>query len=535
MKARCPGRRSAAGIAALLLMVLALGSSCGRGGIPGEAMPPGGPESARVRPDISDSSGWFPSRGPERLEEHQDLPLGNGAGFRDVQVIGTELFVLDSAGRLFTVSGDYPYFLPWREAAGGYGLTAMTADKAFAYILDENGTVRAFPLPSAFGSVFRPDPETWASSPGFIPDWILCVSGSVVCASSVGRIAVLSASDGTVRSDLDLGVPLAGKPAVAGTVLVLPRTSGLTALKLPDLEFLWSLDRPPSNSALLRTARRMLAFQDREGYLKVLDAETGAELYAVPAGENSAVACDGERWYIAGSDGSLGSFGVSDGVPVWTAGAARGGAEAVPGSSRFIPRLAVEEGRLFLAGPAGLEAWDSGAGDLQERVPLSGWVDGLYVATGRLFVRLRDGTLRLCGNGRAASEGLDMEAPVRPDSATAERIAARLEKYAEPGISPSLAWRAYVPEAVASPDYRFTVFRYEVREAGNRSFSLLPDGPARILVALFDSSGEERHSNIGELGVDPSFEQWLEAGVWYVAAGRLRGAAPAVPVFLRIR
>ncbi len=535
MSPHCPGRRFAADIAAFLIAVLVLGSSCGRGGGPGGAEPREGPESAVERPEFSDSSGWFPSRGPERLDERRDLTLGNGAGFRDLLAIGADLLVLDGAGRLFTVSGEYPYFLPWRQAAGGSGFTAMTADTAFAYVADESGTVRAFPLPPGSGSALRPDPEAWASSPGFVPDWISGVSGSVVCASSAGRIAVLSASDGTVRSVLDLGTALAGKPAVAGTVLAVPKASGLTALKLPGLEFLWSLDRPLSDSALLRTVRRKLAFQDREGYLRIHDALTGEELYSVPAGKDSAVACDGERWYVAGPDGSLGSFGVSDGVPVWTAGAAGGGGTAVAGTSRFIPRLAVEEGRLFLAGPRGLEAWDSGAGDLRERVPFPGWADGLYAAPGRLYVRLRDGILHLYGNGGAEYPGLDLEAPVRPDPAIAERISARLEKYSEPGLPFRPAWRPYVPDAVPSPDSRFTVFRYEVTEPGNRVFSLIPNGPDRILVVLFDSSGEERHSNVGELGVDASFGQWLEAGIWYVAAGILRGSPPQAPVFLRIR
>ncbi|HRZ90703.1 MAG TPA: hypothetical protein P5117_14570 [Spirochaetia bacterium] len=116
-----------------------------------------------------------------------------------------------------------------------------------------------------------------------------------------------------------------------------------------------------------------------------------------------------------------------------------------------------------------------------------------------------------------------------------QRILSQLERYAEPQTAVRLAWRVYVPEAVPSPDNRFTVFRYEVGEAGKKTFSLRPDGQDRMLVAVFDATGEERHANVGELGVDASFEYWTEAGTWYVAVGNLRGQVPEAPVFLDIR
>jgi len=85
-------------------------------------------------------------------------------------------------------------------------------------------------------------------------------------------------------------------------------------------------------------------------------------------------------------------------------------------------------------------------------------------------------------------------------------------------------------------DAGFTVFRYNVTESGNRVFKAgTAEGGGGVIVAVYDSNGEERHVNIGELGVDRSFEQWMEPGVWYVAMGRLRGSEETAPAFLGIQ
>jgi hypothetical protein len=172
---------------------------------------------------------------------------------------------------------------------------------------------------------------------------------------------------------------------------------------------------------------------------------------------------------------------------------------------------------------------------LIERDKVPGPVDGLYISLGRLVCRMRDGTLRVYGPETVPPAFVDPERAVRPEPIVAQRILSQLERYAEPQTDVRLAWRVYVPGAVPSPDVRFTVFRFEVGEAGKKMFSLRSDGQDRLLVAVFDAAGAERHANVGELGVDASFEYWTETGTWYVAAGNLRGQAPAAPVFLDIR
>ena len=516
-----------------LSLILILTVSCGkdRGGSGSAA----DPNAKGTLPVASDSSGWFASRGPERLEDFRDLSIGSDAGFTDVQAAGSDLWILSNGGAVYRAhsgSAD-PVFFP--------GLSEDSRARAFAaeasavFVSEEGGAVHAFRPPQGTGEEEIGGSRVWSSMPGFVPDWLLAVDGYLVCSSSNGMIGVLSASDGSVVAFLDLGISLAARPAAAGTVLVVPKIAGLAALRLPKLEFLWSGLTAPAAGGQLRTIKDSLAFQDSEGPLRVLEAETGKERYMLPAGKGAAAACDGERWYIAGAEGSLGAFSFSDGVPIWTAGSSRVEKSTKTEASRFQPRIAAGEGRLYLAGAEGLEAWDSQTGELLERSPSPSWVDGLYMIPGQLYARLRGGVLRLYGRDEMPSAGPDLETRVRPEPKAAERIASRLEKYAEPGTPVSVAWRAYVSEAAPSPDSRFTVFLLEVREAGKRVFTLRPDDAEKLLVSVFDSNGEERNSNVGELGVDVSFEQWLEQGTWYVATGPLRGIRYTDHVFLEIR
>lgn len=507
--------------------------SCGRTGDPLGARGPDTPPTEVVRPRGSDDSGWFPVSGPERLAEYEDRFLPSGAGFRDLRTAGPGLLILDNAGGLYTVpanNGDLGLFvLPAQETA----LSAMAAGTAGIYLADDSGTIRSFVPTQDFGRNGGAWGEAWSAAPGFRPDWLMDADGSLICASGEGGIAVLAAGDGAVQAFRDLGFPFSGKPVVAGDVLAIPRANGIVALRIPSLEFLWSGTRIPADSAPLRAVGTILAFQDRTGPVYVVDARTGTELYSLPADTDSSVACDGDRWYVAGSDGRLGAFRLSDGVPVWTAGAAGEAPEAM--APRVRTRLAVDDSRLYLASAVGLESWSSGTGERIDQVRMDGEMDGLYLTPGRLYVRFRGGTLRIYGGGTETGSYPDLDSRVRPSLDVVERISLRLEAYAEPGAPVDAAWRTYISGAVPSLDYRFTIFRYESREAGTRIFSQRSDSADRILVAVFDADGEERHSNVGELGVDASFEYWLEAGTWYVAAGRLRGSEPAGPVFLEIR
>ncbi len=528
---RFPGKASAAAFRILLVAAALASASCGRTGGIGGAEDPDAPVQ---RPNSEDRSGWFPHPGPDRLDLFTDYPIGSGAGFSDVLPIGRDLLVSDSVGNLHLYHGGLGGTDPWEKPEIKGPVVAVAADSSNLYAADPTGVVRAYPLILSSDAGAAIGTEAWAVSTGMVPDWILAGAGSLICVSSEGGITVLSAADGSLRARRDLGMPLTGKPAAIADVLVVARSAGIAGLGFPSLEFLWSGDRAPSDPSILWTARHMFAFQDREGTLRVLDSRTGEDLYGIPAGMGSAVACDGERWYIAGREGGPGAFGVRDGVPLWTAGSASGqdvDRGRLPG---FSPRLAAGEGRLFLASPEGLESWDSGTGELVERVGIPGPLDGLYIAPGRLYCRMRDGTLRSIG-AEFPPAVPDLESPVRPEPAVAERIAGRLEHYSESGSPILLTWRPYVPGAVPSPDYRFTVFRYDVREAGKRSFALRSDGEERMLVAVFDAAGAERHSNVGELGVDDAFEYWTEAGTWYIVAGNLRGREPDSAVFLDIR
>lgn len=529
---RIPGKASAAAFRILLVAAALASASCGRTGGTGGAEDPDAPVQ---RPNSEDRSGWFPHPGPDRLDLFTDYPIGSGAGFSDVLPIGRDLLVSDSVGNLHLYHGRLGETDPWEKPEIEGPLVAVAADSSNLYAADPTGVVRAYPLILSSDAGAAIGTEAWAASTGMVPDWILAGAGSLICVSSEGGITVLSAADGSLRARRDLGMPLTGKPAAIADVLVVARSAGIAGLGIPSLEFLWSGDRAPSDPSILWTVLHMFAFQDREGTLRVQDSRTGEELYGIPAGMGSAVACDGERWYIAGREGGPGAFGVRDGVPLWTAGTASGQGADRSHLSEFAPRLAAGEGRLFLASPEGLESWDSGTGELVERVGIPGPVDGLYILSGRLLCRMRDGTLRSIGSAFPPPVGTDLESPVRPEPAVADRIAVRLEHYSESGSPIRLAWRPYVPGAVPSPDYRYTVFRYDVREAGRRTFALRSEGTEGMLVAVFDASGAERYSNVGELGVDESFEYWTEAGTWYVAAGTLRGREPGAAVFLDIR
>lgn len=529
---RIPGNASKAMVRILLCAAALASASCGRTEETGGAEEP---DAAIRRPKAEDRSGWFPYPGPDRLDQSADSPVGSGAGISDVLPIGRDLLIADSTGKLHLYHGELREPDPWENPKIKGTAAAVAMDSANVYVADPTGLIRAYSLILDEEADASIGTEAWAVSAGMVPDWILAGSGNLVCVSSEGAITVLSAADGSLRTRRDLGVPLIGKPAAAAGILVVARSAGIAALGIPSLEFLWSGDRAPSDPSSLWTVHHMLAFQDREGALRVLDSRTGAELYGVPAGRGSAVACDGERWYIAGREGGLGAYGVRDGVPRWTSGSASvqdGDRERLPG---FAPRLAAGEGRLYLAGSEGLESWNSETGELIERAGIPGPADGLYLAPGRLVCRMRDGTLRSIGAAISPPLVPDLESPVRPEPAVAERIAVRLEHYSESGSAIRLAWRPYIPGAAPSPDHRFTVFRYEVREAGTRSFVLRADGTESMLVAVFDVSGAERYSNVGELGVDDAFEYWTEAGTWYVAAGNLRGRESGGAVFLDIR
>ncbi|HOX12302.1 MAG TPA: PQQ-binding-like beta-propeller repeat protein [Spirochaetia bacterium] len=530
-------RSVAAVVRSILVASAVLSLSCGGAG--NRISGVGEAEASVERPGAADSSGWYPYPGPVRLDERSDVALEAGPGFSDVLSIGPDLLVRDSFGRLSLYSAELGRFLPWRgpdtERGTAAIVVAIAADSARIYVSQEDGFVHAFPAPSGSGPETEPVKPLWSVHPGMVSDWILAVPERLVCAASDGKIAVLSASEGTVQAFRDLGLPLVGKPVAAGSVLAAARSVGLAALGLPDLEFLWSGDRAPSNLPVLRTVRNLLAFQDHEGILRMLDARTGTELYSISGVQGSALACDGERWYVAGPDDSLGAFGFSDGTPVWTAGAAAERVSLGAGMTRYLPRLAVDSERVYVVHSGGLESWNSRTGELIERSKVPGPVDGLFIAPGRLFCRMRDGTLRAYGPESTQADLLDPQGAIRPDPAVIQRILSQLERYAEPQTAVRLAWRVYVPEAVPSPDNRFTVFRYEVGEAGKKTFSLRPDGQDRMLVAVFDATGEERHANVGELGVDASFEYWTEAGTWYVAVGNLRGQVPEAPVFLDIR
>ncbi len=521
---------------ALLGMVLGASvlfvQSCGREG-KARGSTDSGTAPAVLRPRTADDSGWFGVSGPERLDGSEDLFLPSGAGIRDLRTAGRDLLVLDTAGRLYKVTEGPGAQDVLAEPERGERISAMESGPAGLVLAEESGSVRAYFPSTDSGQGRGPGAESWSSTPGFRSDWVLDAEGSFVCVASDGRIAVLSASDGAVQAFRDLGYPFTGKPAVAGDVLAIPRDSGIVALAIPSLEFLWSGTRIPAGSAPFRTVDSLLAFQDRDGPVQVVEARKGTELYSVPAEKDSSLACDGDRWYVAGPDGRLGAFRVSDGVPVWTAGSA--GADPNRERPLLRARLALDDSRLYLAGAEGLESWNSGTGERIERVRVDGEVDGLYLTPGRLHIRLRDGSLRTYGGKSEGGSYPNLDALIRPIPGVEERIARRLEAYAEPGTPVEIAWRTLIPGAVPSPDYRFTIFRYEVGEAGTRSFSQRSDGADRILVAVFDANGEERHSNVGELGVDLSFEYWLEAGIWYIAAGRLRGSELSGPVFLDIR
>lgn len=530
-RARCAVVRS------ILVAAAVLSVSCGNTGNRNSGARDA--EASVERPSAADSSGWFPYSGPVRLDDHSDTALGDGRGFSDVLPVGPDLLVMDSFGKISLYSAELGRVLPWNgpvlEGVTTVIAAAIAADSARIYVSEENGLVHAFPSPGGYVPTTEPVKPLWSLHPGMVADWILAVPDSLVCASSDGKIAVLSASDGTIQAFRDLGITLVGKPAATGSVLVAARPQGLAALGIPELEFLWSGDRAPSATTVLRTVRQLLAFQDLSGTLRMLDTRTGTELYSVSGVQGSAVACDGERWYVAGPDGSLGAFGFSDGAPVWTAGAAAEVESPGARSNRYPPRVAVDSDRVYVVHSGGLESWNSRTGELIERREAPGPVDGLYITLGRLLCRMRDGTLRTYGPKTTPAVSPDPEGAIRPDPAVTQRILSRLERYAEPEISIRLAWRVYVPGAVPSPDYRFTVFRYEVGEAGKKTFSLRSEGQDRLLVAVFDAEGLERHANVGELGVDASFEYWTEAGTWYVAVGNLRGQVPAAPVFLDIR
>lgn len=516
----------------LLFAAAFTSASCGRTEGTGGAVDQ---DAAIQRPSPEDRSGWFPYPGPDRLDQYADAPVGSGAGISDVLPIGRDLLISDSTGKLFLYHGELREPDPWDNPKIKGPAAAVAMDSANVYVADPTGLIRAYSLIWDDEEDASIGTEAWAVSTATVPDWILAVTGNLVCVSSEGGITVLSAADGSLRTRRDLGVPIIGKPEAADEILLVARSAGIAALGIPSLEFLWSGDRAPLDPSILWTVHDMLAFQDRQGALRVLDSRTGAELYGIPAGRGSAVVCDGERWYIAGLEGGLGAYGVRDGVPQWTSGSAAvqdGARGRQPG---IAPRLAAGEGRLYLAGSEGLECWNSGTGELIERAWIPSPVDGLYITPGRLLCRMRDGTLRIIGASLPPPIVPDFEFPVRPEPAVADRIALRLEHYSESGSAIRLAWRPYIPRAAPSPDRRFTVFRYEVREAGNRSFVLRADGEERMLVAVFDASGTERYSNVSELGVDDAFEYWTEAGTWYVVVGNLRGRVSGSAVFLDIR
>lgn len=530
-----PNRTAKALVSGILSAVFLLSSSCGKDGKPSR-VEEGLARNAEIeRPTSREYSGWFPHSGPDRLDRYAEEEPGSGLAILEMWSIDSKLLIVDGGGRLYEYSGESGRWIP----AGGYpeNLNAVSAaaDEKQLYILDQQGLVYAFPADKVRGNRDGLSEPAWAVHPGMDSDWVLAIPGGIACASSDGKLAVLSASDGNVQAFRDIGLPLTGKPVAAGSILAIPRLSGLAALSIPNLEFLWSGDRALSDPPVLRTIQNILAYQGSEGTWHILDARTGTELYSIPTVRGSTLAVDGERWYIAGPDGAVGAFRITDGVPVWTAGAVSEGKTRGPRAALSPPRIALESGRLFVARYPELESWNSETGELIERTEVPAPVDGLFLTPGRLHCRMRGGTVRTYGSGLISSGYPDPESPIRPDPSVSDMIRNLLARYAEPESAVRLAWRAYVPDSAPSPDYRFTVFQYSVQEAGKKTFSLSPAGPDPVFIGVFDAEGSERYTNVGELGVDPSFEFWMEPGTWYIAVGSLRGRELTDSVFLEIR
>ena len=517
----------------LLVALVFLTASCGNTVNRSVSKGRMGEASTVERPDFLDSAGWFPYSGPTRLDQYEDVPFPSGLGIVTVLPIGSYLLASDSIGFMHAYSEKTGILIPLGKQTVEGDPSAMTADLKQFYVADSVGAVHAFPVSDNPGVLVRE--RVWSAHPGMIADWILAVPGYIVCVSAGGTICILSAFDGAVQSFRDLGTPLFGKPVAAGSVLVIARVEGLVALSTPNLEFLWSGDRAPFETPVLRTVRNQLAFQDLEGTFRVLDARTGTELYSLPSAKGSIAVGDGERWYIAGPNGGIGAYRITDGVPVWTVGAAAKGGTRSTGSALSPPRIVVEADHLFVANLDELESWNSKTGELIERTKIPSPVDGLYITPGRLYCRMRDGLFRVFGAGLISPFSPDPEGSVKPDPAVSELICKRLERYAESESSIQVAWRVYIPGSVPSPDYRFTVFRYEVQESGKKGFFLSPADRDPIFVGVFDATGSERRTNVGELGVDASFEYWMDKGTWYIAFGNLRGKEASEPLFLEIR
>jgi hypothetical protein len=417
------------------------------------------------------------------------------------------------------------------EGASDRSAVAIAVNGDELFVAEEGGGVRAFRYTEGQSLI-----DLWQASLGFPVDQLLTAGTEhVVCISQAGKIAVLSALDGASKSFLDLRESLTGRSSVAGVTLLVSKAAGVTAFNIPNLQFLWTNDSPPSPGKSICTCNGILVFEDDKGLFHILDAATGKERYSLSAMGGQA-ASDGERLYLSGRDGNLGAYNLMDGVPIWTTGASSPASSTIPGESIEAPRLAITKGRVYLAGPSALEIWNSVSGELIDRVPLSSRTDGIAVLSGVLCILARGSGPYCFGPCPDAADPLSIEAFTRPDAEVIQRITTALEKYSDPnGSVPKLAWRAYVQEAVLVEGADFTIFRYDVKEAGSHSFRALSTEGEGALIALFDSNGEERHVNVGELGVDKTFKQWQEAGGWYVALGHLRGSQGTLPAFLEIQ
>lgn len=495
------------------------------------------PVETIARPGPADRSSWFPVDGPDKLGEPCRLDSTAGiAGIHDAVSFCGGLAVLDFSGRVLCLSkgGDEPIIAktlyPEDESLDA-AATAVSAREDTFFMADAGGTVRAARL-----SEGQSLENLWRSSPGLPADELL-VSGDgyLVCLSREGAIEVLSASGGERISRLDLGEPLIGPSSIAGSVLLVAKAAGASAFSLPDLQFLWKSDFAPDRGKASLTCNKVLAVADDSGFLHVLDALPGTERYSVPF-KDGRVASDGERLYVADSDGNLSAYNLMDGVPVWTTGASSLANDGKAEAPSEAPRLAVAQGRVFLARHSGFEVWDSAGGELVDRVEFFVWPDRVAVLPGVLVVAARGDGLYCMGSWTGMDGSLPMETILRPDGEAARRMTAALVKYADPGSPvPRIAWRTYVDEATMVEGVDYTAFRYETKEAGKRLFTIQSVGSEGALLALFDSNGEERHANIGELGVDKAFDQWLEAGTWFAVVGPLRGQEDTKGVFLKIR